>query len=94
MDAPEEEIPQCTDEDLWRSDPVFKYYKNGDITAKRSTKNFDTHQEAVIYMSTENGGKGAIKEVPGQVTACKYCPAFMACTQKDSFIASGDLVLA
>lgn len=93
MDAPEDELPPCTDEDLWRSEPQFKYYKNGDITSKRSTKNFDSRQEAVIYMSTEGGGKGAIKEVPGQVMACKYCPAFLACTQKDDLIRNGELLM-
>lgn len=88
--AQEGDIPECSDEDLWRSDPVFKYYKNGDTTAKRSTKNFSSRQDAVIYMGT-NGNVGAIKEVPGLVTACKYCPAFAACSQKDRLIASGDL---
>ena len=92
-DAPEADIPPCDDDELWRSDPVFKYYKNGDTTAKRSTKNFDSHHDAVLFMNTEGGSKGAIKEVPGQVTACKYCPAFAACTQKDALIRSGDLVM-
>ena len=90
--AEEQDIPPCTDEELWRTEPMFKYYKNGNTSAKRSTKNFDSRQDALIYMS-QNGNAGAIKEVPGQVTACKYCPAFMACSQKDTLIASGDLVL-
>jgi hypothetical protein len=85
----EDKLPPCNDEELWRSEPVFKFYKNGDITAKRSTKNFDTRQEAVLHAA----GVGAIKEVPGTVTACKYCPAFAICTQKDQLIASGDLVM-
>jgi hypothetical protein len=94
-DAPEEDIPDCDDEELWRSEPVFKYYKdaaNASIPGKRSTKNFDTRQEAALFMS-EKGGVGVVKEVPGQVTACKYCPAFAACNQKDRLIASGDLIL-
>lgn len=91
-DTPEEELPLCDDEELWRSEPVFKFYKSGDTTKSRSTKNFDSRQEAVIFMST-SGGNGAIKEVPGQVTACKYCPAFAICSQKDSLIASGDLLM-
>jgi hypothetical protein len=93
--APEEEIPQCDSEDLWRSDPVFKYYKDpaaANTPGKRSTNNFDSRQEAVIFMS-EKGGAGVIKEVPGQVTACKYCPAFAACSQKDDLIRSGDLLM-
>jgi hypothetical protein len=87
----EADLPPCTDEDLWRSDPVFKYYKNPDKTA-RSTKNFESLHDARLRL-IEDGSVGVIKEVPGQVTACKYCPAFSICTQKDALIASGDLVL-
>jgi hypothetical protein len=90
--APEEEIPQCDGDDLWRSEPVFKFYKSGD-TSKRSTKNFTSRQDAVFFQVTEAKGAGVIKEVPGQVMACKYCPAFMACSQKDQLIASGDLLM-
>ena len=90
-DAPEESIPLCSDDDLWRSAPVFKYYKNPEKTT-RSTKNFDTKQEAYIRLA-EEGGKGLVLEKPGQVTACKYCPAFSACSQKDALIAQGDLVM-
>jgi hypothetical protein len=90
-DAPENEIPDCSDSDLWRSDPVFKYYKSG-IVSQRSTKNFATRQEAMLRY-IEDGSRGLVKEVPGQVTACKYCAGFMACSQKDRLVASGDLVL-
>lgn len=90
-DTKEEEIPLCSDEDLWRSEPQFKYYKNPNST-KRSTKNFDTKQEAFIRLA-EDGNVGIVKEVPGQVTACKWCSAFSICSQKDTLIAAGDLVL-
>jgi hypothetical protein len=90
-DADEEDIPQCDDTELWRSEPQFKYYKNPEKTA-RSTKNFDTMQEAMIRLS-EDGNVGIVKEVPGSVTACKYCAAFAVCSQKDQLIASGDLNL-
>lgn len=90
-DAPEEEIPDCDDEELWRSEPVFKYYKNGDTKARRSTKNFGTRTEAYTYMAVDMGGVGAVKEVPGTVKACHYCQAFDACKQKDRLIATGDL---
>ena len=91
LDAEESTIPPCSDEDLWRSAPVFKYYKNPDKLL-RSTKNFDTRQEAYIRLA-EEGGKGIVIERPGQVTACKYCPAFSACSQKDALVAAGDLIL-
>jgi len=91
MGVEESSIPHCSDEDLWRSDPIFKYYKNPEKTA-RSTKNFTTKQEAYIRLA-EEGGKGIVKEVPGQVIACKYCNAFSVCSQKDALIAQGDLIL-
>lgn len=91
-DAPEEEIPECSAEDLWRSDPVFKYYKNPAKT-ERSTKNFDTLQEATLRR-IEDGSVGMVKEVLGQVTACKYCAAFAICSQKDQLIACGDLLMS
>ena len=90
--SPEDQIPPCEDEELWRSEPVFKYYKNPDKTA-RSTKNFDSMHDARLRF-IEDGSVGFIKEVPGQVTACKYCPAFAICTQKDQLIASGELVFS
>lgn len=90
-DTPEAELPLCTDEDLWRSAPVFKYYKNPAKTS-RSTKNFDSRQDAYIRLA-EDGNVGIVKEAPGQVTACKYCAAFSVCSQKDQLIACGDLTL-
>jgi hypothetical protein len=89
--ADECDLPLCTDDELWRSDPVFKYYKNPEKTA-RSTKNFDNKQDAYIFMS-QQGGQGIVVEQPGQVTACKYCTAFPLCSQKDALIAQGDLIL-
>lgn len=90
-DAPEEEIPQCDDTELWRSEPQYKYYKNPEKTL-RSTKNFDTMQDAQLRL-IEDGSVGIVKEVPGQVTACKYCSAFAVCSQKDILVAAGDLIL-
>ena len=90
-DTPEDQLPLCNDEDLWRSEPVFKYYKNPAKTA-RSTKNFDNAHDARLRF-IEDGSVGTVKEVPGQVTACKYCPAFTICTQKDQLIAAGQLVM-
>lgn len=87
----EEDLPLCNDSDLWRSEPVFKYYKNPAKTA-RSTKNFDDRASANIRLA-EDGGKGIVIERPGQVTACKYCAAFSVCSQKDDLIAAGDLIL-
>lgn len=91
--TPEDHLPLCDDEELWRSEPKFKFYKSGDINAKRSTKNFDTMLLARTYQANEAGGVGAIKEVPGEVKACRYCAGFPICSQKDALIAAGNLTL-
>jgi hypothetical protein len=91
MDAPDHDIPECNEEELWRSEPVFKYYAKVEATG-RSTKNFDTLLEAREHMSSK-GGKGRIDSVPGVVKACLYCPAFSVCLQKDRLIADGSLTL-
>ena len=88
-DKPEEEIPECTDKELWRSDPVWKYYKDPKKMT-RSTKNFDNKQDAYIRLA-EDGNVGTVVEVPGKAVACRYCSAYPICTQKDRLIASGDL---
>ncbi|WP_038345675.1 hypothetical protein [Acinetobacter sp. A47] len=90
-DAPDNEIPLCSSEDLWRTDPVYKYYKDPSKMTK-STKNFDNLGEAAARQA-KDGGKGIIKTVPGQVKACRYCKCFSICGQKDALIKSGELVL-
>lgn len=86
-DLPEDQLPRCTDEELWRSDPVWKFYldpKKAQDPNARSTKNCSSLQEAREYQASK-GGKGVIIEVPGKVKACSYCPAFPICTQKDEY---------
>ncbi len=91
MQLPEEQLPECTPDELWRSEPVFKYYKNP-AKRTRSTKNFDT-QVAANTQLVADGSVGIVVAVPGLVKACGYCPAFTECKQKDRLIASGDLVI-
>lgn len=93
-DLPEHQLPRCTDKELWRTEPKFKYYKNPAIAEKggRSTKNFDSLAEANARLA-KDGNVGVIVTVPGQVKACLYCPAFDVCTQKDELIQEGSLSL-
>lgn len=94
MGKPEAELPFCTDNELWRSDPVYKFYSDpskANVPGARSTKNFETRREADAWQAEK--GKGIVVEKPGEVKACLYCAGFYACTQKDALIASGDLVL-
>lgn len=86
--TPEKDLPECTDEELWRSDPKYKYFSDPEKAKQpgaRSTKNFDSHAEASRYMNGEKGGKGAIITVIGEPKRCGYCAAFDICTQKDRY---------
>lgn len=89
IDKPESDLPYCSDEDLWRSPTVYKYYAKPDST--RSSKNFDSLYEAQSYAVTKSTGRIEIHK--GEVKACKYCAAYTICSQKDEYLASGELKL-
>lgn len=89
IDKPEADLPYCSDEDLWRSPTVYKYYAKPDST--RSSKNFDSLYEAQSYAVTKSTGR--IEVHKGEVKACKYCAAYTICSQKDEYLASGELKL-
>ena len=82
-DAPQDALPRCTDEELWRSADVHKYYSDPKKTDGRATKNFDSLIEANNHVAEK--GKGVVKTVPGQVKACLYCPAFEICEQRKEY---------
>lgn len=84
----EANLPRCTDEELWRSAPAFKYYSDPNKTDGRSTKNFDTLAEANTFWKVEKAGKGIVKTIPGQVKRCEYCAVFDQCTQKNEYFSN------
>ena len=91
-DAPEESMPDCSDDDLWRSAPVYKYYGTENPTpGQRSLKNFDDLSEAMKHQAAK--GKGVVLKKPGQVSACKFCAALPICQQARNLVATGDLVI-
>lgn len=88
MNLPENQIPECTDEDLWRSDPSYKYYADplkANDPAARSTKNFTSLAEANAFKAEK--GKGVVKTVPGEVKRCGYCAAAPICEQRKRYFA-------
>lgn len=91
LHAPDEQIPECNEKELWRKPAVYKYYKNPEKMT-RSTKNFDNIHDANLQLA-KDGGVGTVVEVKGTVGACRYCDAFSICKQKDKYIASGELPL-
>ena len=79
LNTPEPELPECTDEDLWRDAPTYAYFANPEATG-RSTKNFDNLHDANLHLALK--GKGRVDIRPGKVKACAYCPAAPLCTQR------------
>lgn len=80
MGKSEKDMPQCTDEELWRKPGVWKYYSKPD--AVRATKNFDSEKEARDFST---GKPGIIKFVPGEVRRCQYCAAAPICEQRKQY---------
>jgi len=96
----ESDLPLCNDKELWRKEPEWKYYKNPQKMS-RSTKNFKVSEfgsenaarSAAYARLAKDGNVGVVVEKPGEVVACKYCPAFPICSQKDALVADGSLQL-
>ncbi len=84
----QEELPMCTDADVWRGASTFKYYGKAD--AKRATKVFDDPFAAQNYFAEK--GKGIVREVKSSPIGCLYCPAFNTCKQGQGYIEDGSLV--
>jgi hypothetical protein len=81
----EEQMIRCSDADLWRSDPEFKYYADATKAQAggRSTKNFDTLVAANAYCAKQQ--KGVVVTIPSKVKACSYCAAFDICSQQKEY---------
>ena len=77
--TPEPDLPDCTNDELWRDPPTYKYYKNP-MNKTRSTKNFDDFAEARKYFA-EQGFVGELVTVEGKARYCNYCEASANCTQ-------------
>ncbi len=83
--VPQEEIPECTREDLWQDEPVYKYYSDPAKVTEggRATKNFSDPVLAKQHMMEK--GKGVVVPVEGQPKACGFCDAFDICEQRKRY---------
>ena len=88
IDADEIDIPECTDEELWREPPKFKYYKDPTKLTK-ATKVFESQLEANAYCLEK--GTGIVIPVSGSVRRCAYCRCFNQCSQKNRYLEDGSL---
>lgn len=88
LDKPEEEIPECTPDDVWKKPDKFAYFKNP--TGSRATKIYDSKEEAEAHMLKDNN-VGKIDVRIGRVGKCRWCSAFPICKQKDRYLLDGSL---
>lgn len=86
--AKEVDISECSDEELWRSEPKYKYYADALKTDGKSTKNFDNLMEANAFRAEK--GKGVVKTVPGEVKRCLYCDIAPICQQRTRYFDGSD----
>jgi len=81
-----EELPECTKEQLWQDDTVYKYYKKSD--ASRATKVSKNYYE-VYDKYIQDGSIGNIITFPGKVRKCTFCTASNHCEQRNQLFQEG-----
>lgn len=80
-DAHDDEIPECTPDELWMSEPKYKYYADPNKTSGRSTKNFSDPASARAHQAKL--GKGIIITEHAEPKRCNYCNAAPICKQRE-----------
>jgi len=93
LSKPQEELPQCTPEELWMDPPQWAYYKDKTKTS-RATKLFDTSAEAHAFAASQGTQSGSlIVKREMEPKFCRFCPANTVCTQAEGYINAGILQL-
>jgi hypothetical protein len=82
-DVPDNDLPLCTDDELWAEEEKFAVYK---INNKRATKICDSKIEAERYIRENEMKDTVIQHRPGKVKRCKYCAAAPFCNQFKSLL--------
>ena len=83
--TPDDELPFCTDEELWKQPDKWAVMKIGQ---KRAKKVFDEERNAKLFIDTQietsppaEAKKLYVEERPGVVNRCNYCAASEVCNQ-------------
>lgn len=82
-DLPEKNMIPCTDDELWLSETVYKYYADPTKTSGRSTKNFTSLSEANSFKASK--GRGVVITFEGKPKRCDYCSAAPICEQRKRY---------
>jgi len=89
-EAHEDDLPECTPEEMWEQKPVYSVIKK---KAKRATRNLPTYGEAALYIDNLTAKKGAkegakyeIKFKKGSRRRCEdYCSVSKFCEQYQQY---------
>lgn len=87
----DDDLIECSDEELWRTNDVWKYYKpnkSGEINYTRATKVCDSEEQA---NSLKNSQGGAVVLYKGEIKRCKYCNYTNICKQYEKFKIRGEI---
>lgn len=87
-DLPDDELPDCTPDELWMGEPEYKYYAKREsfLNGGRATKAFGTDKAAAEqYVATQGKLGGYLHTIDPTPKACEYCAAFDRCKQKDRY---------
>lgn len=87
LNNPEDKLPRCDDEELWRKPTQYKYYSTvaSYEQGKKCTKSFIDYNSALLYQNVTKNGKGIIKIVRGEPRRCLYCKCFDICQQRKEY---------
>lgn len=86
-DVPDNELPECTTEELWQDDREFKAIKKGGLKASKVFVNDEAGARAYL---AEKGPEYELKIEGGLIKRCPdYCPCWCVCNQYARMKAEG-----
>ena len=88
-DVPDDELPECTDNDTWRKPNTWAVYTvdSSGCASKKAKKLFkedsgETEDDAKKYLATVLGGNGVVVFRPGEYVRCEnFCDYKYFCNQ-------------
>lgn len=82
---PTEQLPKCSDEDMWAAPTKWAVYK--DERAKRASRLFDDKQEAIEYTLDHELSSAVVKMRPGKRVRCDdWCKCSPVCDQYQEYL--------
>jgi hypothetical protein len=88
-DIPDNELPLCTDEELWKSPAKFAIMKDG---RKSAVRVLDSNDDAVKYIEDKKlDEKHSIVERKSKAKKCLYCNCTAVCEQYKTMLENGEV---